>query len=181
MVCSGSPAPHFVNNDYVTAEIISSTSHVHHEMLAWLWARICAVPLYERYHESPAWCCTGATLEWPHDYVMCGYVMALLWLCYVYAVAATARREAVLRLPGQPGEKKRVCSPYGSSSLLPASQLAPCLPWIQPTLWTARQLPLWAGSAIHQASVFLKHPENSTVHCKFRTTALGWLPTMDLG
>ena len=44
MVCSGSPAPHFVNNDYVTDEIISSTSHAHHEVLTWLWARICPVP-----------------------------------------------------------------------------------------------------------------------------------------
>ena len=119
-------------------------------------------------------------LHWSDSMTMSCEVM--LWLRYVYAVAAaSARREAVLRLPGQLGEKKRVCSPYGSSSLLPASQLAPCLPWVQPTVWTARQLPLWAGSVIHQASVFWKRPENFTVHCKFRTTALGWLPTVDLG
>ena len=28
-------APHFVNNDYVTTEIIYSTAHVCHEVLAW--------------------------------------------------------------------------------------------------------------------------------------------------
>ena len=52
--------------------------------------------------------------------------MALLWLCYGYVVAAataaeSARREAVLWLPCQPGENKCVCGSYGSSSLLPAS------------------------------------------------------------
>ena len=29
-VCSGSLAPRFINNDYVTAEIIYSTVHEHH-------------------------------------------------------------------------------------------------------------------------------------------------------
>ena len=32
MVCSGSLIPHFVNNDYVTAEIIYSTMHAYHEV-----------------------------------------------------------------------------------------------------------------------------------------------------
>ena len=35
MVCSGSLALCFVNNDYVTAEIIYSTAHDCHEVLAW--------------------------------------------------------------------------------------------------------------------------------------------------
>ena len=35
--------------------------------------------------------------------------------------AAPARREAVFWLLCQPGENKRVCSSYGSSSLLPSS------------------------------------------------------------
>ena len=34
IVCSGSLAPHFVNNDHVTAEIIYSTAHAHHKVLS---------------------------------------------------------------------------------------------------------------------------------------------------
>ena len=82
---------------------------------------LCAVHLYELHHESPGSCYTGATLEQYH-----GYVMALLWLHFGYAVAATmaavsARREAVLWLPFQPGENKHVCSSFVSPHLLPAS------------------------------------------------------------
>lgn len=47
-----------------------------------------------------------------------GYVMA------VATAAASAGREAMLQLPSQPGENKRVCSSYGSSSLLLSSCLA---------------------------------------------------------
>ena len=51
--------------------------------------------------------------------------MVMLWLhhsCVVVAAmtAASARREAVLRLPRQPGENKGVCSAFGASRLLPA-------------------------------------------------------------
>ena len=46
MVCSDSLTPHFVNNDYVTAEIIYSTAHAHHEVLDWSQA-ICAVGICE--------------------------------------------------------------------------------------------------------------------------------------
>ena len=49
--------------------------------------------------------------------------MALSWLCYGSFVAAamaaaSERREAVLWLPCQPGENKRVCSSYGSCIFL---------------------------------------------------------------
>ena len=52
--------------------------------------------------------------------------MAMSWLRYGYVIAAamaaaSARREAVLWLPCQPGKNKRVSSSYGSSSLLSAS------------------------------------------------------------
>ena len=45
--------------------------------------------------------------------------MAPSGLCYGDVVAAatapaSTRRQAVLWLPGQPGENKSVCSPYGS-------------------------------------------------------------------
>ena len=62
MACSGSLAPRFVNNDYaiaeitysaaqacqevyVIAEIICSTVHVHHEVLAWSQATFCSIPV----------------------------------------------------------------------------------------------------------------------------------------
>ena len=56
-------------------------------------------------------------LPWSGIMVMLREIM--LWLLFGYvmtaAVAAVStRREAVLWLPGQPGEKKRVCSSYGS-------------------------------------------------------------------
>ena len=52
--------------------------------------------------------------------------MAPLWLRFGYVVAAavaamSARREAVLWLPFQPGENKHVHSSCGSPNLLPAS------------------------------------------------------------
>ena len=34
--------PCFVNNDYVIAEIVYSTAHVHHEVLAWSWV-VCSM------------------------------------------------------------------------------------------------------------------------------------------
>ena len=37
MECSGSLAPHFVNNDSIMAEIINSTEHARHEVLFWTW------------------------------------------------------------------------------------------------------------------------------------------------
>ena len=54
----------------------------------------------------------------------------MLWQCYCYVMAATtaARREAVLWLPCQPGENKRVCSSYGSLHIPPASPLSSYLP-----------------------------------------------------
>ena len=38
-------APHFVNNDYATVELIYGTVHVCHEVLAWLWATVCSSPV----------------------------------------------------------------------------------------------------------------------------------------
>ena len=37
MARSGSLAPRFVDNEYLTAEIIYSTVHVYHEVLTWSW------------------------------------------------------------------------------------------------------------------------------------------------
>ena len=41
-------------------------------------------------------------------------------LCHAAAMAALSA-----------GENKHVCSSYGSFSLLPASELVSCLPWVQ--------------------------------------------------
>ena len=43
---------------------------------------LCEIFLYKLHHESPGCCCTGATLERHHDYVIWHYVMATLWLSY---------------------------------------------------------------------------------------------------
>ena len=51
MAYPGSLASRFVNNDYVTAEIIYSTAHAHHEVLDWSQA-ICAVGICELHLES---------------------------------------------------------------------------------------------------------------------------------
>ena len=68
--------------------------------------------------------------------------MVPLWLCYGHVMTAamaavSARREAVLWPPYQPGENKCVCSSHGSSILLPSSWLMPCLPWVQRTVCAA--------------------------------------------
>ena len=96
-----------------------------HEVLIWLWAALCDMPV----RASPQkpwllehWGCTGVS-SWSF---LWAYVMAVLWLHYGYVVAAATAdaatsRKAVLWLLCQPGENKRVCSSYGSSSLLPSS------------------------------------------------------------
>lgn len=45
MAGSGSLAPHGVNSDDVIAEIICSTAHGRHEVLAWSGAILCSTPV----------------------------------------------------------------------------------------------------------------------------------------
>ena len=92
---------------------------------------LCMMYACKFHHESPSYGCIGTTLEWHHGHVIWGYVMALLWLRYGYVVAvatiaASAKTEAVLWLPCQLGENKRVCSCYGSA--FSSSLLACALP-----------------------------------------------------
>ena len=132
------------------AWLCNSWDRLWHCACACLVGLLCAVRLYG-HHLVRLCCCIGATLGWHR-----GYVMAVLWLCYGYVVAAataaaSARREAVLRLLCQPGENKHICSSCGSSCLLPASYL----PWVQQTVqtvWIARQLASQAGLAIQHTS-----------------------------
>ena len=58
-------------------------------------------------------------------------------------------------LPWQSGKNKFVCNSFSSSNLLPASYLAPCLPWVQQTVqrvWTTRQLASPTESAVQSSS-----------------------------
>ena len=115
--------------------------------------RLCAVHLYELHHESPGCCCTGATLKWHHVYVIWGYAMPMLWLSYGYIMAAataaaSASRKDVLWPSCQPAENKHICGSCSSLCLLPASYLAPCLLWVQWTVWRARKLAAQIGSAL---------------------------------
>ena len=110
---SGPLTPCSVDNDcarYVTAELAYGTAHVHHEALT-RCRLVWAVHLHELHHESPSccYCCVRAILEWHHGYVMWGYAMNMSQLRSGYVTAAamaaaSARREAVLWLPCQPGE-----------------------------------------------------------------------------
>ena len=89
---------------------------------------LCALCRSEHHHKSPHCCGTGATLEWHHGYVIWGYAAAVLLPHYGYVVAAArtaawVRRVAVLWLPCQPSESKRVCSSYGSFSAHALSSL----------------------------------------------------------
>ena len=104
-VCSGSLIPRFVNNDCVTAEIVYSTAH--------LVTRYLPGHTVGSGTRGKRPCCVR---------LCCG-------CCCGCCIRAS--RKAVLRLPCQPGENKHVCSSYSSSSLLPASQLTPCLLGVQ--------------------------------------------------
>ena len=76
-------------------------------------------------------CCYGCCV---------GQERSCVWLC-------CAMLCLLLQLLCQPEKNKCVCISYGSSHLL-ASKLAPCLPWVQRTVWTvwtAIQLVLWTG------------------------------------
>ena len=151
---------------YVTAEITYSTAHeplvaLHMSIMRyWLGhGLVSGLPLYELCHESTGCCCTGATLE-------CILVMQsefILRLRYSYLMVMLCpllwllRRDAVLWLPCQPGENTCVCSSYCSLSLHPASDFLHCLPWVQQTLWTARQLASQIGSTTPRNTLFLPY------------------------
>ena len=101
------------------------------------------VHLYELHHESPGYCCTGATLEQHHGYVTWGYVlavMAMLWLCCVrcYGCCTSQERINASAVPTAPHIFFQLLSlhlaRHGFSE--------------QYAQWdTARQLALWARSA----------------------------------
>ena len=108
MVCSCSLTPHFVNNDYVTAEIIYSTAYACHEVLAWsrttLWyTHVWAVPR-KQWH---LWPCHGCVPWVSQERRECSVSVAM--------AAAAARRE-------------KTCLQFLRLLESPSSLLAPTLP-----------------------------------------------------
>ena len=57
-----------------------------------------------------------------------------LWLCCWISHERREYSVSAATAAAQPGENERVCSSSSSSSFLPASQLTPCLPWVQRTV-----------------------------------------------
>ena len=126
----------------MTAQIIYSTLHACHEVLAWSRTTLCGAHIW-------VW-----PKKWWHS-------------CCIMAVSAgsTARGENIecllLWLLHQPEENKRVCSPYGSSRLLPASQLTPL-----PTLGSANSAhsEIQWDSWHHEQDQWYSSPPGSSVH-----------------
>ena len=75
----GSLAPHFVNNDYVTAEIAYSTACAQHKYLL-RHGLLCAILLYEYSFTMKALAAAALGLHWSSNMVMLYEVM--LWLHY---------------------------------------------------------------------------------------------------
>ena len=127
----------------VTAEITSSTVHAPHKVLAWLQASVCGTPVW-------------ASPSKPWLPLHRGYVGATSWLCYESATVTSwlcysgcISQERGCVMAAVPARREQTCLQFhSSSSLPPASQLTPCLPWVQRTagtVWTARQLVSRAG------------------------------------
>ena len=89
MGCSGSLAPHLINNDYLTAEIIYSTAQAHHEVLVWLQATLFGTPVWAPPKKSASrreYCYDDCASQ-ERGCVMLGYAMAAA------LAAASTRRE----------------------------------------------------------------------------------------
>ena len=110
---------------------------------------LCALYLHELQRGSPGCCCPETTLAWHLGAVTRGYVTAVPWLHYGYIMAAvtaaaSAGREAVLRLPCQPGKKSVSAVPMGPRVIFQPLNL--CLahpgcskPWEQQDNWHHEQ------------------------------------------
>ena len=89
---------------------------------------LCEVHLYELYHESPGCCCIGATLERLHDYVIRGYVMALLRLCCGCCHSCCIRQERGCVLAAMPARREYMCLQFLWLLKTPSSLLVCTLP-----------------------------------------------------
>ena len=74
---SGSLAPCFVNNDYVTAEIICSTAHMCHQVLAWSCI-MCSTYVWAPPEEWRHYCCVKTVSTGPDTK---GEIIVFLLLC----------------------------------------------------------------------------------------------------
>ena len=177
MVYPGPLAPHFVNNDYVTAEVIYSTVHASHELFTWsqvvygihMWAPPEEVAALLLHH----WCVCWVTQE-RREYSMS-----------TATAAASARREVVLSLVMYvcchscctSQERINMSAVYGSSesSSLLACALSIWVQWTVQAVWTAKQLAWPVGSAIHwlfSTPWTVCSPPGSSVHGIFQARIL---------
>ena len=67
IACSDALTPRSVNNGYVTAEIIYSTAHVHHRVLAWSLTTLCCVPVWASPEEMVASLLCRGCIHWVSD------------------------------------------------------------------------------------------------------------------
>lgn len=94
---------------------------------------------------------------------------AASWLCPLAQPQEERRASLLLWRLCQPGEKKRLCSSCASWSSA-ASQLAPCLPWVQRTLCTRYSRTTGVTSRIGQTAL-PGLPFFSTLHPVLRCRA----------
>ena len=142
MVCSSSLTWHFVNNDYIKAEIIHSTIHVHHEVyvtaeityntvhvhheaLAWSWV-VCGTPVWASPRKPwllPHWGYIGVASCLCYMRLCYAYVMAMLWLLYGCCYSCCISQEKGCVKATMPAGREEMCLQFlwllvPSSSLL---------------------------------------------------------------
>ena len=122
MACSGSLAPHCVNNDYVTAAMIYSTAHARHELLA-RHGLLGAVRIYELHLQKwQHFCCSMAVSIRSATRGENRTCLLLQLLCQPgETVCCASLCYGCLACHSQQGENKRVYNSYHSWSLLPTS------------------------------------------------------------
>ena len=135
----------------IVAEIICNTAHACHEVLT--WSRLCAVRVCEFHLEScciiaeSCLCPLGQPGEERIHHVYCygccvsqERLKILLWL-----LCKPGDRSCCVRFfygscyccyVSQERKNKTVFGSYSSWHFLPASELKPCLPWVQQTVQT---------------------------------------------
>ena len=71
----------------VMTETTYCTTHAHHEVLTWLLTALCSSPKWALPWKP--WLLLHWGLKQHRSYVIWGYVMATLWLCYSNVMAST--------------------------------------------------------------------------------------------
>ena len=144
LACSDSLVPCFVNNDYVTTEILlqhrACASWSTHDSYLWRlrsWATLCCMDIWAPPRKQQHY---AASSLWP----LCQPEERLCWvrLGYgsCYGCCISQERINVSAVPMAP------------QLFLQTLKLVPCLPWVQLTVWTARQLASQTGSTIQNST-----------------------------